>query len=209
MKLFSILLMLTFAITGVIGQEVSINNKSLNLEILKADSLITGIYMTFKEFQENNPSIQKDIKFGNRKVPSNYMPTPLKKVYLYVVDTNNIYTQFKQIPWGVCKKNQVFILFGELYLKVTLNGKFCSFTSFSGNSFMSSISNLHGNSTSVYNSIDYILNITNNSKWIVTIDNVKQMLKKENINLFNEFNLEKDKHSLSYIDKVNKLYTYK
>jgi hypothetical protein len=193
--------------------------KSLDLEILKTDTLKDGIYMNFKEFQQNNPSIKGGFTIGNRNTPLKIIPnTPKRGSYLYLkTDTN--YTRLKQKHWGFCYNNKVYVLFQGRYLKLSIDGKYCSFTDIAMNANRNfntfGASNNHISqippSGPVEDEVDFLLNATNDERIEVTINNLEDIVDNEKILLIEECEKINNQkwYILCYINNINKLYKYK
>ncbi len=116
---------------------------------------------------------------------------------LNISDGHDVFMEFTQHHWGICDGKQVFINYMGKYQKVSLDGKYSQFTA-----------KLNGFSLdypSYY--VDYILDITNNDIIEVTVSAVGEILKKENVGLYNEFKKDKNKKMMryTYINRLNEI----
>jgi hypothetical protein len=203
MKIFSSLIILAFLFVNSKGQMTPIENNTINLEILKVDSLKKGIYKSLKDFQSNNPSILTDFKFGDKKGPLKYMPnTQLKKLFIYI-DSNNQYIRYQEKHWGISDGKNAYILVHGKYLKVSLKGKYSIFIDIT-RSFSDVVS---FNSFKIVDK-EYLLNTTNGEKILLNKRNLGKLLQIEDTSLYNEFIKDKyKKFTLNiYVDRLNKLY---
>jgi hypothetical protein len=210
MKTIYFLLILIFVCGYIKSQDVHDENRLIDMEILKTDTLIKGIYMSFKEFQENNPSLKINFFIDDTIQPINYIAGVLPKNKLYILDTSNTYVQFNQKHWGICDGKRVLIRFRGKYLVLSIEGKYCQFT----NTYMSNPYTYTNNFAPTYvNNEEYLLNITNDDRIPLTIDYIEHVLEDDNIELFNEFIKEKGKDKklmiYDYINRLNKSYFYK
>lgn len=67
-----------------LSEIMTMNNARLNLAVLNAESINTGVYVNFTEFKNNTPSIQK---FSEKKVTKTLLPGYSDK---YITDNNDI-----------------------------------------------------------------------------------------------------------------------
>jgi hypothetical protein len=174
--------------------------QEINLEILKADSLIKGVYMTFEEFQQNNPSLR--VNFGSMYHDQirNKINNGTSVFDLYIEDTSKTYIKIRQRHWGLCDGKRVFILYYGNYYQLSLDGKYCQFSE----SQTSLVIPMQMN-------VNFIFNAAENRIKDFTKDNVAAILKTENKDLYNEFKADKDKGLMmyDYLNRLNKTYIYK
>jgi hypothetical protein len=169
--------------------------QEINIKILRADSLKKGIYLTFEEFQQNNPSLQVNFGIMDHDQISNKIFNGESVYDLYIQDANKTYVKIRERHWGLCDGKKVFILYYGNYYVLSLDGKYCQFSESQTNAVIPMQMN-----------VNFIFNAAENKIKEYTKDNVAAILKTENKDLYNEFRADKDKGLMMY-DYLNRLNT--
>jgi hypothetical protein len=184
----------------VILFQSALKSQEINFEVLRADSLIKGIYMTFEEFQQNNPSLRVNFGIMDHDQIRNKIYNGTSVFNLYFQDTNKMYIKIRERHWGLCDGKGVFILYYGNYYQLSLDGKYCQFSESQTNALIPMQMN-----------VNFIFNAAENKIKDFTKDNVAAILKTENKDLYNEFKADKDKGLMmyDYLNRLNKTFIYK
>ncbi len=206
-----ILFLILVSSTGMIpGQQNIYSDRIINVEVLRADSLVKGIYLTLEEFKQNSPSVITDFRSNEMNLPDNNIYNNMAIGRLRTIGQNRTLVPFTQNHWGICDGRNVFINFKGKYYQVSLDGKYSSFTATRGaRSNMSSYG------------IDYVLNVVTGRiikiSWVsgyrnkYRLKSVKGILSAENPALYREFMDDRNKKMMvfSYIRMLNDSFEYR
>jgi hypothetical protein len=167
-----------------------------NIEILKADSLKKGIYLTFEEFQHNNPSCLVNFGIMDQGEIKNKIYNGSSVHNLYIQDTSKSFKIIDKEHWGICDGKNVYILYYRNYYQLSLDGKYCQFSETTSDIIAPTEMNFN-----------FILNASDNKIKRFTKENLIAILKSENKELYDEFKDEKDKELMKYdyLFRLNKL----
>jgi hypothetical protein len=192
------------------GQQNNYRDRIINVEILTADRLVKGIYLTLEEFKQNSPSVITDFRSNEMNLPDNNIYNNMANSRLLVFDQYHNLVPFRQSHWGICDGNNVFISFKGKYYQVSLDGKYSSFTATRGTR----------NNLSSFG-IDYVLNVVTGRiikiSWVsgyrnkYRLKSVKGILSTENPALYKEFMDDSNKKMMvfSYIKMLNDSFEYR
>lgn len=203
MKTIYFLLIIGFGCGRLLSQDQSINKIALNIEILKADTLVKGIYKDFNEFQNNNPSYKNKFTINKKNpwISYNYENIYTKK--LLVPDSAKGLVPYPEDYWGICDGKRIYICYNGKLRILSIDGKYCQFSELQTKTQIE----MNYSYPKDYN---FILDATNNKIIRLSVNSLTEILQKEDINLLREFNLENDKKIMiyTYIDRLNKIYNY-
>jgi len=187
-------------ISLIIIVQSSIKCQDINLEIVRADSLKKGIYMTFEEFQQNNPSLKVNFGIMDHDKIRNKIFNGTSVYDLFIQDTGKTYVKIRKRHWGLCDGKKVYILYYGNYYQLSLDGKYCQFSESQTNALVPMQMN-----------VNFILNATENKVKEYTRVNVAAILKAENKDLYNEYKADQDKGLMmyDYVNRLNNLFNYK
>jgi hypothetical protein len=203
-----IFLILVFFFGRINCQQINDKNRIAQEKILRADTLMKGIYTNFVEFQQNNPSVRTDFRSNEKNLPVNNIYNNMAVSRLIIADFNGDFSPFSQKHWGLCDGKHVFINFEGKYQQISLDGKYSSFTV----SFRNGLSSFES---------DYLLNIENGRiirfntvagyRNKVRLKPIEKILEEENPLLYEEFKQDDNKKMMifTYIKKLNESLKYK
>jgi len=196
MRKFLLFILLIAFNFSVFGQLDSLEKQVFDIEILKTKNYKKGIYMSFKEFQDNNPSIKNKIlvKESNELLQVFFGATT--NILALYNDSTNKFKRFRKENWGACDGDNIYIRFHGNYFKVSLDGKYSYFEEYG-----------YGTGDNYYDN-DYVLNIITNECIRLTKKNITKLLEKEDRKLLEEFENENKKKTklTDYVLRVNSLY---
>lgn len=178
----------------------NLKSQEINIEILRVDSLKKGIFLTFEEFQQNNPSLRVNFGIMDHGLIRDKINNGTSVYDLYFQDNSKTYIKIRERHWGLCDGKRVYILYYGNYYQLSLDGKYCQFSE----SQTSLVIPMQMNVNFIFNAID-------NKIKDFTKDNLAIILKAENKDLYNEFKADKDKGLMmyDYLNRLNKTYKYR
>lgn len=203
--------LLLILLSGMIsGQQKNYNDRIINVEILKADNFVKGIYLTLEEFKQNSPSVITDFRSNEMNLPDNNIYNNMAISRLRTIGQGRVLSPFTQSHWGICDGRNVYINFKGKYYQVSLDGKYSSFTA-----------SRRGNYNLSSGGVDYLLNVVTGRitriSWVsgyknkVRLKSVKAILSAEDPELYREFIEDRNKKMMvfSYIRMLNGSFEYR
>ena len=124
MKIICFFLSLVLPVTVLTGQATLPSNRVVDVKILGTDSLVKGIYRSFKEFQDNNPSIRSDFLSVYSKNEVKEVCGDMSVTCLHILDRDGTLKPFTRYHWGLCDGRHVFICHYGRYYELSLDGKY-------------------------------------------------------------------------------------
>jgi len=200
-KTFLLFITLISIYPFVYGQESSSKNDVIDYRILNAKTFNKGVYLSFKEFQDNEPSVVGEFKFGNKKGPFNYTPSDQVIKQILYISTDNQYIRYQQKHWGYCDGESLYIFYDKKYLKISIKGKYSIFVDARKGS---------GFNTQIVEDMDFLLDLTNGNTFRFNQSEFEKILLKEDSSLLKEYKQDKGRRYMSniYLKRLNELFLY-
>jgi len=171
---------------------------------------VKGIYLSFEEFKQNNPSIRCEIKAVESKVPYDFM----KKYFNYSMSIEDSITINRKKVWGFCDGSNVYRAeVGEfsgkstrVFNKIEYIGRFCYYQEINpGNAPFTNGGGPNGmkmNPGTPNSLISKVINMNNGSDYELYKESLLLIIKKDS-ELYAEYKADKNKKEnyLHYIKK--------
>ncbi len=186
----------------VLSQESKVYNVK-EIEILNADSLNQGLYISYDEFIHNDPSIT-DVRFhDDKRFEWEIMFFNKKKEDLYIYDENGKKVKLKEKVWGFCNGESIYIYHKKRYCKVEKLGKYSVFIWKMEQAYFTQSSGSFNTAEK-----EFLMDISTGEIYKLSSKNLKKYVLNNEPELLEKFKNETLRNTMLYlyINKVNLKY---
>lgn len=168
-----------------------------NIEILNCDKLKYGLYHSFTEFKNNDPSDTNFIIKLEMRLPVEQQYGYGNEQKSFIYDENGKPVEMDKPLWGFCDGEKVFIYSNHMYFEIITLGKFCVFT-------IEDYKRMRGR----YKTRDYFFDINTGEVFELNSENLIKMVLHNDPILLEEFNNDRAKNSMMhwYVNEINSKY---
>lgn len=166
-----------------------------------------GIYLTFEEFKNNDPSIKEKVIISDNPQTQFLIGNFLKVENISYYDpSGNVQQLNRKEVWGFCSNGSVYIMFKDNFHRVFKIGSIMHFVE-EHNRFFYDRSNPNSNFTRKIKLVEYLIDYKTGRILPYNLENFKLFLKRDD-ELYNEFvSLKKEKkmkeQMFIYLNKYN------
>ncbi len=178
------------------GQNQVTTNQE-NIEILNCDKFKYGLYYSYSEFKNNDPSDTNYIVKLEKMLPVEQRYRHEKDQKTYIYDENGKEIKMEIPLWGFCDGEDIYIHYKERYCVINTVGRFCVFTI-----------EKYKRGRDRYKSIDYFFDINTVEIFELNSENITTKVLFNDPILLQEFNNDRMKESMLhwYVNEVNSKY---
>jgi len=115
--------LILFFSLALFGQN-QVSGDQENIEILNCGKLKNGLYYSFDEFKNNNPSDTNYWVQVEKMLPVEQRYKHEKEQKTLFFDENGIFTEMDKPVWGFCDGESIFVYHKGMYNQIVTLGRF-------------------------------------------------------------------------------------